>query len=141
MKNVIYTGIFFNKTVGENTILNSVVLEKGIEYPHVTFKFRPSESELKKFVTIAGEVSTVACTAYGIDNDNEGYLVDIVNASFKMKEAFYKIEVPHITTGLGTNGKAVNTRFLEFKPIDPPILLAGRFGFFTDKGVVFSLPS
>jgi hypothetical protein len=138
MKNIIYAGIFFDKTT-ENSVFTNT-LERGISYPHVTFKFKPSDSELKKFVTITGEFSTVACTAYGNNNVNEGYLVDIVDGSFKMKELFKKIEVPHITTGLASNGKAVNTRFLDFKPI-PTILLTGRFGFFTSEGPIFSLPT
>ena len=106
-------------------------LQKRIQHPHITFAYRPEEVDESLF----GEEVTIRVFAYGSDAQNEGVKVDICTDNAKIQEAFGKIEVPHITLSISEDGKAVNTRFLDFKNIEP-FTLKGRFGGYMFDGTV-----
>ena len=58
---MIYTGVFFDKDVIEN--LAPEKLEKTIQFPHITFKFRPSKEEAEIFQQLKGEKVNVSIFA------------------------------------------------------------------------------
>lgn len=122
---MIFTGVFFEKKF-------ETKLDKTIAFPHVTFQFKPKEIDKNLF----GQEVTFKVVAHGINEDNEGFLVEIVEATEEMKKAFNKIERPHITIGVSNKGKAVNTKNLEFKPCDS-FILKGRFGGFEKNKIIF----
>lgn len=65
---------------------------------------------------------------YGADDDNEGLLVRLKSANPKLQKKFEEIEKPHITLSISQKGKAVNTRFLDFKPIEKPFSFTMIYG-------------
>lgn len=121
-----YTGVFFDKALTDNG-----KLDKQIAFPHVTHKYKPAEIDRSLF----GQVVIFKVIGYGINAENEGLLVEVAEASEKMKKALAEIEVPHITLSISANGKAVNTRYLDFEPCIP-WYIGGHYGGFK-KGKTF----
>lgn len=107
---IIYTALFIDK----NSIPTSK-LDKTIEFPHMTHLFKPTEVNENLF----GQKAILEVYGYGINAENEGWLVRIKEASEEIKKAFEVVEVPHITLGISKDGKAVNTRYLNFEAIEP----------------------
>lgn len=121
-----YTGIFFHKALTDNGKLDT-----QIACPHVTHKYKPTEVNKSLF----GQEVMFKVVGYGINEENEGLLVEVAQASDEMREALAEIEVPHITLSISKEGKAVNTRYLNFEPCTP-WYLSGFYGGF-NKGKVF----
>lgn len=121
-----YTGVFFDKALTDNG-----KLDKQIAFPHVTHKYKPAEIDRSLF----GQVVIFKVIGYGINAENEGLLVEVAEASEEMKKVLAEIEVPHITLSISANGKAVNTRYLDFKPCTP-WYIGGHYGGF-EKGKTF----
>ena len=90
-------------------------LSQTIEFPHITFAYKPEVFHTK----LLGQAISVNAVAYGNDGLNEGLKVELVTASPELAVLFEEIEIPHITLSIATGAKAVNTRFLDFKPIVP----------------------
>ena len=44
------------------------------------------------------------------------------------------LKVPHITASLAEGTKASNTKNLEFKPLEKPIRIVGKFGYWIKDG-------
>ena len=59
--------------------------------------------------------------------------------SAKLSALMNQIEVPHITLSVSETGEPVNTRFLEFRPIEP-ICLTAVFGGYTKEHEVVTRP-
>jgi len=118
-KNIHYFGLFVNLYELRSKLkhINREGLkEKEIVHPHVTLKYKPDFDEIP--VEFFGSSFTLIIDGYGYDEENEG-----VHVSFKcdnpvIQEWFDKIENPHITLSISENRKAVNTKYLVFKPID-----------------------
>ena len=121
-----YTGVFFDKALTDNG-----KLDKQIAFPHVTHKYKPAEIDRSLF----GQVVIFKVIGYGINAENEGLLVEVAEASEEMKKALAEIEVPHITLSISANGKAVNTRYLDFESCTP-WYIGGHYGGF-EKGKTF----
>lgn len=121
--NIIYTGIFFEKMTGK--------LEKQIEFPHVTHEFRPMNINEDLF----GQEVTFEIIGYGIDTENEGYLVKVKTATDEMRKALDIIAIPHITLSVSKNGKPVNTKNLEFKPC-AGFEITGVYGGFNGNKII-----
>lgn len=121
-----YTGVFFDKALTDNG-----KLDKQIAFPHVTHKYKPAEIDRSLF----GQVVIFKVIGYGINAENEGLLVEVAEASEEMKKALAEIEVPHITLSISANGKAVNTRYLDFE-LCTPWYIGGYYGGF-EKGKTF----
>ena len=98
-------------------------LSKVIDEPHVTFSYRPAEVD----ETLFGTDIDVEVYAYGNDGVNEGVKVRLSTQNETLSSAIADISVPHITLSVSDEGKAVNTRLLEFAPI-APFPLAGVYG-------------
>ena len=103
-------------------------LQNSIEYQHVTFAYEPPETTLDYCSALYGQTVVFKCVGYGNNGINEGFKVELIEASPEIKTLFSKIAVPHITCGLSEIAEAVNTRFLNFLPIEP-FLVSAVFGF------------
>lgn len=121
-----YTGVFFHSDLTKNG-----KLAKQIACPHVTHQYKPTEVNKSLF----GQEVTFKVIGYDINEENEGYLVEVYEASEEMKKALAEIELPHITLSISESGKAVNTRFLEFESCEP-WFIGGYYGGF-EKGKIF----
>ena len=107
-----------------------------ITIPHVTFVFEPGYVDESLF----GEKVRVEVTGYGNDGRNEGLRVNLYSENRVLTDMIDHIEIPHITVSVGEGGRAYDTRFLKFRPIEP-FELEGVFGGYMENGsVVCSKP-
>lgn len=126
----IYIGFFL-----DNKIQNT--LPREILHQHITFSYMPENEILEKAKNVLNEKATFRCISYGNNGKNEGYKVELVKSSDDIAKLFAKIPIPHITTGLGYSGKAVDTAYLNFRPCEV-FEVNGTFGFFcSDQKVHF----
>jgi len=125
-----YTGIFFEQKYFHDkiSVLKGSHLFRLIEHPHITFSYMPEEIDENLF----GEQVMVRITGYGNDGKNEGVKVELVSASKEIAAIFKKIEVPHITVSVSEDGRPVDTRGLEFEPVEP-IELTGIYGGYDEQ--------
>jgi hypothetical protein len=129
----IYIGCF----VDRETLLQAVdpiretPLSCTIEAPHVTFAFRPKWVDRSLF----GSSIELALVGYGNDGENEGVLVELLQASPEVRTLFDQIPVPHITLAVSETGKPVDTKDLLFHPISP-VVITGTFGGYLPNGTV-----
>ena len=127
-----YFGIFFDKENSKKIIDNEKVhLDKLPNNFHCTFCYKPDS--LKLFNEVAGKTIDIALIGYACDGKNSGYKVDFSTSLKKYFKNFDKqgnVKIPHLTTSLSKDGKAVDTANLNFINLNEPILLKGRFGYF-----------
>ena len=130
---IVYEGIFFEGEVAD--FIRSIEeerLPKKIDKLHCTFKYLPRGDEV--FEELVGEEIEVLITGYGCDGKNSGFMIelplDIRNFYINYdKDKENQLTVPHITTSLAWDAKAVDTKNLEFKPLPEPYVVKGRFGY------------
>ena len=129
-----FQGIFFDDEVQRNLInMQSNGLEKNVNDMHITFKFGKIEKYPQEFI---GKDFKVKLVGYASDGKNSGFSVELPDELSK----FYKgSSNPHITVSIGKVngefGKPVNTGKLDFKPLDIPVQISGKLGYFIyDKG-------
>ena len=103
-------------------------LQNTIEYQHVTFAHEPPETTLDYCSALYGQTVVFRCVGYGNNGINEGFKVELTEASPEIKTLFSKIAVPHITCGLSENAEKVNTRYLQFLPTEP-FTVSAVFGY------------
>lgn len=132
---IIYEGFFVNP----NVELHSV-LDKDIEFKHITTEFKPAKTHEHLY----GKMANFVVKGYGNDDVNEGILVGISSSEDgELDELFNNIGVPHITLSVSNEGKPVNTSKLDFnQPI--PSELDGQtiqctFGGFTGAKPIFTM--
>lgn len=132
----VYVGVFLKKENLMKRIENlGSRLSKGIEFPHITFQFRPENVNEKLF----GSKIIVKAIGYGNNGKNEGLKVELSSTNPELQSMIEAIEVPHITLSISDDGKPVDTRFLSFEDIEP-FEICGTFGGFAN-GKVFTCPS
>ena len=120
----LYIGAFVNNEELYNKCTNiGSRLSKLIDSLHVTFQFKPEEINELLF----GEELLIKVVGYGADKNNEGLFVEVNTNNPELKKLIDKVEVPHITLSISEKGRAVNTRFLSFKAIEP-FYIKGLFG-------------
>ncbi len=129
-----YTGVFLDRApfyalVSEKVGVNR--LHQDVLRPHVTFQYMPQIVQEELF----GEKAEFKAVGYGNDGLNEGLLVEWLSGSPQVKRLFDEIPIPHITLSYAEHGSAVNTRYLDFKPI-VPFSVGGVFGGFVRNGGV-----
>ncbi len=127
-----YTGVFFERTpffalVSEK--IGTIRLHQDVFYPHITFQYMPKIIQKELF----GEEAEFRVVGYGNDGLNEGLCVEWLSGSIRVKQLFDEIKIPHITLSYTEYGSAVNSRYLDFKPITP-FNICGVFGGFTKTG-------
>lgn len=106
-------------------------LAKDIEFKHITTEFKPSISHEHLY----GLEAKFIITEYGNDGINEGYKVDLISCeSNELRELFETISIPHITLSISANGKAVNTKNLNFEPVSEFTVIT-KFGGFLNKPI------
>ena len=128
-----YIGIFFNYEELHNKIkMIGNRLERRIINPHVTFMYKPDTVDESLF----GEKVKIKIIAYGNNGDNEGFKVELFTSNKHLQKMINNIPVPHVTISISDTGKAVNTRFLDFVPLNNSIEIEGKFGGFVDAKVI-----
>lgn len=136
---VVYEGIFFDEeNVKKLLEYEKEPLEKVIDYIHITFKFKPSYEEI--FNDIVGKFFEIKIIGYACDGKNSGFEIEIPH---DLKKYYIHHEyknrnipiIPHITTSISLDSKPVNTKNLEFIPLEKPVMIKGRFGYWiNDNG-------
>lgn len=132
---LIYEGIFFEEDMVE--LIHSLEIEKLAKvddenYLHCTFKYRPKNDEI--FNDIVGRTFEVYLIGYANDGQNSGFELLFPD---ELKDYYINydeqnptvLKTPHITASLAEGAKAVNTKKLNFKPLEKPVKLVGRFGY------------
>ena len=128
-----YEGIFFEEDIVN--IIHSLEKEKLARVNdeiHCTFKYHPNNNEI--FDEIVGQVFEIYLVGYGNDGQNSGFEILLPE---ELREYYINfdeqnpdvLKVPHITASLAEGAKASNTKNLDFKPLEKPIKLIGRFGY------------
>lgn len=135
--NYSYIGCFFEDLHGilEERNLSTGALDKVIQTPHVTFIYRPEVVEEELF----GEEVKITVIGYGNNGENEGLRVELATSNPRLQEMIAEIAVPHITLSVSRRGEAVNTKDLEFAPVEP-FELVGIFGAYRKDGEVILKP-
>ena len=128
-----YEGIFFDKDMTELIhSLEKEKLERVNDEIHCTFKYHPLDEEI--FNEIVGKYFDIYLIGYGNDGQNSGFEILLPEELKKFyinydEENLNILKVPHITASLANNAKASNTKNLKFIPLENPVKLVGRFGY------------
>ena len=132
-KTYIYTGAFIDQRIllGAVKSIKGDRLAKLIEFPHVTFQFKPETVPTPLF----GEKVYVRVVGYGNDGKNEGLKVEAFAANPLLADMINEIPVPHITVSTSADGKPVDTAKLNFHRVEP-FFMEMTFGGYTPEGVV-----
>lgn len=128
-----YEGIFFEADMVK--LIHSLETEKLTKVNdqiHCTFKYHPSTNEI--FNDIVGKTFEVYLIGYSNDGLNSGFEISFPD---ELKDYYINydeqnptlLKVPHITASLSKGAKASNTKNLNFKPLEKPIKLVGKFGY------------
>ncbi len=133
-----YEGIFFETDVVELIhSLETKTLAKVNDEIHCTFKYYPNEEET--FNDIVGKSFEIFLIGYGNDGMNSGFQISLPD---ELKPYYINydeqnsniLKVSHITASLSEGAKASNTKNLEFKPLEKPIKIVGKFGCWIKDG-------
>lgn len=128
-----YEGIFFDKKTQDLIIsLDKNKLPILNDEIHCTFKSKPTTDEL--FDEIIGHEIEIELVGYGSDGKNSGFEIKIPD-EYKKYYINYEEEDPsklkkiHITTSISEDSKAYLTKNLNFIPLEKPIKVTGKFGY------------
>lgn len=112
-------------------------LSKQIACPHVTLGYMPKDAHEGQF----GESVEMRVVGYGNDGQNEGVLVEMMDASNEaLTHLGESVACPHVTISVANGAKPVNTRNIRFDPIPEPFGLHGTFGGYTTEHKVVTSP-
>lgn len=135
---VSYEGIFFDGEMAKLIhSLEEVPLEIVNDNLHCTFKYHPSEREI--FNNLMGEEFEVYIIGYGNDGNNSGFEIMLpkelrkyyINFDEKNRDV---LKIPHITTSLSCGARANNTKNLNFRKLENPVKVVGKFGLWIKEG-------
>lgn len=142
---VVYVGVFFDACEVEawQKAFDDEGLDRNIEYPHVTLKFRPTEDEVAMLQRHVGNNVDFVVDAYGNNNENAGFRIcEWFEACEDVANMLEAIKLPHITTSVSSTGRPVNTPKVFEKgygagtfPIKP-FVIKGKIGMFCSDGAV-----
>lgn len=127
-----YEGLFFE---GEDLALihslDKKKLKKANDEIHCTFRYHPNEKEV--FNELVGKTFEVTLIAYGNDGKNSGFLVslsdELLPYYINYEDDKKTLKIPHITASLSEDATPSKTKDLDFKPLEKPQKVKGRFGF------------
>ena len=130
---VLRTGVFIDPETLHTKI--QPTLEKVMDNPCVTMKFRPSEiSQLHP--EQLGSSAKIYAVGYGNDGKNEGILVKIEADDPEIQEACDAVKVPYIALSMAEGAKVTDTEKLDFAPLEEPVELTGKYGLFVQDRLV-----
>lgn len=144
----IYSGVFVDPDELYKQFPPS--LDHPIRDPHVTVAYRPSSEKI--FLDELGSDAIIRVLGYGNDGKNEGLLVEVAASSPIIQKTLNERVAPdkngemkavrmHVTISISKDGEAVDTRNLDFKPIqssEPPITIMGNYKLFRNDGALIS---
>ena len=132
-----YQGIFLDQETQELLVdLQERGLSDVVKNMHITFHYGALE---KLPDELMGRDITFKIVGYASDGKNSGFQVELPEELLQ----YYKSKNgPHITVSIGeidgVKGKPVDTGTMQFKPLEEPIEINGRFGNFIHQlGVIF----
>ena len=133
MNDFCYIGCFFDPAEIKRNAWNQERgrLHRVVRHPHVTFSYRPDEVPFDLF----GSEVAVRVIGYGKNDENEAFLVELLEMPEGLLPLAETIRVPHITISVSERGKAVNSNKLKFPPVQP-FIIKGIFGGEDQKGVL-----
>ncbi|MBQ8431146.1 MAG: hypothetical protein IJX26_04350, partial [Clostridia bacterium] len=111
--------------------LEQVRLPKQINNLHCTLCFNPSNT--KSFDNFLGKNFELKVVGYGCNGRNSGFEVELCEKAqnlYSNKDEFGNLKTPHITTSLKFDAKAVDTSNMFFQPLENPIKLTAKLGYF-----------
>lgn len=127
---IIYYGLFLTPESESLLLQKESLLEKPVSDLHVTFSFKPSEN-LPDY--IIGKTFPIRVIGSGRNENNHGFEVDIPSEL----DAYYTgAEKKHITVSLSEDGKPLDSKHLDFHPIEP-FTVYGTMGYYISKKIVF----
>lgn len=132
-KPVHYLGLFIDRECLDRA-LEGVDRTEGsadkrpILAPHITLAYKPPQKDVPR--ELFGKQFVLVADGYGYDGENEAiraHLEPDTGAADFDKETFDKIQgmldargiTTHVTLSISENGKAVNSKNLDFRPIAP----------------------
>ena len=127
---IIYKGLFLTKESSDLLFHRRNTLVKIVDHFHITFEFRPIEGFSEEFLGKEYEIKVIG---EGNNGFNHGYEVELPEEILSLYSGAEKI---HITVSLEGGAKAVETKNLEFIPIEP-FYVRGKLGHFTNFGIIF----
>ena len=118
-----------NKSTQEKIVeLQEKGLSDIVKDMHITFKFGETE---KYPPELMGKEFKVKVVGYASDGKNSGFQIELPE---ELRDFYQNQNGPHITVSLGeidgVKGKAVDTGTLNFEPIEEPIEIPGKLGYF-----------
>lgn len=124
-----FQGLFLEKEIEQQLVaLQKKGLESNIENMHITFKFGDTEKYPEELI---GREFDIKITGYGSDGKNSGFSVELPE---ELRKYYKSSSIPHITVSIGevdgVKGKPVDTAKLDFKPLDKPVQIKGKLGYF-----------
>ena len=138
MQKVIYYGVFFDEEESKKLYaLDETPLERLSKDLHVTFRYFPFLNE--RINDVVGKEVNLKIIAKGNDGRNSGLLVEIPESYKKYYRHRYKKDgqiiriIPHITLSLSNDSTPKETRNINFTPIDEPVEVKGKFGYYVSK--------
>ena len=140
MKKVIYYGVFFDDEQSKKLYsLDDNPLDRISENLHVTFRYYPFPNE--RINDVVGKEIELKVIGKGNDGRNSGLLIEIPEEYKKYYRHRYKKDgeiikiIPHLTLSLSNDSTPKETRDIEFNPIDEPIVIKGKFGYYVSEYV------
>ena len=134
-----YEGIFFEDEEALKTIFKLEKKHLPIIHDkiHCTFKYNPNDNEI--FDNIVGNTYEINLISYGCDNENSGFEIELPEELLSYyinydEDNPQKLKKSHITTSISETAKAKNTKNLNFKPLDKPYTIKGKFGYWIEDG-------
>ena len=102
---------------------------------HLTLKYKPNDNEI--FNDVVGKTFELYLIGYGNDGINAGFEIEL---SEELKPYYINydeddssiIKIPHITSSLKEDAKAVNTKNIKFVPLSKKYKVKGRLGFWLE---------
>ena len=132
-----YEAIFLDKeSIKLIQDLETNKLERVNDEIHLTLKYKPAQHEI--FNDLVGKEFEMYLVAYGNDGINAGFEVEL---SEELKTYYInydeddntKIKIPHITSSLAVDAKAMNTKNLLLNKLPQKYSIKGKLGFWIEE--------
>ncbi len=137
MTRILYYGFFLKFY---QKIISSLDINKLDVVPddfHVTFRYLPNKDE--RINDVVGKEFTLKIIGIANNGKNSGVLIEIPTPIKKYYLHRYEKEgkeipiIPHMTLSIAKDAQNRYTRDLDFKMLDNPIEVKGKFGYCIEK--------